>query len=85
MQTVNLTFMQASSCTSHMYFQIDALGPACEDDTPVCGNGVRETGEQCDGADLNGMQCANNGWTGTLACSPICTFNWGTCNIPQDG
>lgn len=82
-QTVDLTFMQAQACTLIMAFQIDALGPACQDDTPVCGNGVQEPGEQCDGADLNGVECSDNGWTGTLMCSPICTFNWGTCDIPD--
>ena len=37
-----------------------------------------------DGADLNGTECASNGWTGTLACSPLCTFDWGSCNIPPE-
>src|SRR6185369_17682333 len=34
-----------------------------------CGNGVRETGEACDGADLGGFDCTTLGFkTGTLAC-----------------
>jgi hypothetical protein len=81
---VSVTFAQANACTMLMYLQIEALGPACEDDTPVCGNGIRQAPEQCDGADLNGRTCADNGWTGTLRCSPICTLNWGSCNIPQE-
>jgi hypothetical protein len=31
----------------------DPIDPAC----PVCGNGIVETGEQCDGTDLNRMTC----------------------------
>ena len=41
----------------------------------VCGNGTRETGEACDGADLGGFGCTNLGFgAGTLACSSECRF-----------
>ena len=44
-----------------------------------CGNEVKETGEQCDGRDLNReITCADvvgAGWTGTLGCTNSCTFD----------
>lgn len=47
----------------------------------VCGNGVVESGEQCDGADLGGKTCSNyvgfNG--GTLGCLPSCQANTSQC------
>ena len=47
---------------------------------PVCGNGVVEAGESCDGSDLNGATCADEGFTGgTLACTGQCTFDTSGC------
>ena len=48
----------------------------------VCGNGEREIGEQCDGADLGGLSCEDRGCTGggTLACTPQCTFDTSSCS-----
>lgn len=49
---------------------------ACESDTPVdpvCGNGVREPGELCDGADVGVASCADFGYdAGELRCSSDC-------------
>ncbi len=40
---------------------------------PVCGNGVAESGETCDGTDLAGASCASLGFSGgTLACNGDC-------------
>lgn len=45
-----------------------------------CGNGERETGESCDGADLGGFTCASVGFSGgTLGCLPICQFDTSGC------
>jgi hypothetical protein len=42
----------------------------------VCGNGVREGREQCDGADLGGETCPSLGLgPGTLTCLADCTFD----------
>ena len=49
----------------------------------VCGDGVRDGTEQCDGTDLGGETCADvtSGFVhgGTLACNPDCTFNTDGC------
>lgn len=49
--------------------------------TAVCGNGVQEPGEQCDGSDLNGQTCQTQGYPsgGTLACSSTCSFDTSGC------
>ncbi len=49
-------------------------------DAGVCGNGVREGREDCDGTDLGGATCASEGCSGgTLACNPDCTFDFASC------
>ena len=52
--------------------------------TSVCGNGVKDTGEVCDGTDLNGATCASLGFvSGALACSSSCqSFDTSGCVAP---
>lgn len=47
-----------------------------------CGDGAVDPGEQCDGANLQGFDCASLGLGGgVLACDPvICTFDTSMCN-----
>ncbi len=46
----------------------------------ACGNGIRETGEPCDGADLGGFTCESVGYaSGTLSCQPSCLFDYSQC------
>jgi hypothetical protein len=49
----------------------------------VCGDGVRDGDESCDGADLGGTTCADvtSGFAqgGTLTCKPDCTFETSDC------
>ena len=46
----------------------------CTDVEPaVCGNGIREAEEACDGTDLGGDSCQTAGWTGgELRCADNC-------------
>jgi len=46
----------------------------CTGTGPVCGDGLREGAEACDGADLGGQTCQSEGfYGGTLACAPDCS------------
>ncbi len=54
------------------------LSPA--DCCPNCGNGVLETGEECDGNALGGKTCGDLCYDGgALACTPWCSFDYAGC------
>jgi hypothetical protein len=48
---------------------------------PLCGNGVIEDGESCEGSDLNGSTCQSMGFGGgQLRCNPArCVFDFSNC------
>ncbi len=54
---------------------------------PVCGNGVIEAGEVCDGTDLGGQTCVSQGFSGgTLACNASCSaFDTSACFDCREG
>ena len=52
----------------------------------VCGDGIVETPEQCDGSNLNGASCTTQGFTGgSLSCSSACEFNTTQCTSGSSG
>jgi hypothetical protein len=53
----------------------------------VCGNGIIESGEECDGSNLGGQTCESLGYySGTLSCNPDCTFDTSNCQTaPPSG
>ena len=52
----------------------------------VCGDGVIDSGEQCDGANLNGASCSSRGFSGgSLSCLPSCDFNTTGCTSGGGG
>lgn len=54
--------------------------------SPICGNGIQETGEQCDGSDLGGASCVSQGFSGgTLLCASSCIFNTSSCTSGGGG
>ncbi len=55
-------------------------------DGGLCGNGVLDPGEQCDGTNLAGKTCASLGHTGgTLACAGTCQLDESQCfDYPTD-
>ena len=54
--------------------------------SPICGNNIQETGEQCDGLDLGGASCVSQGFAaGTLSCAALCTFNTSACTSDGGG
>ncbi len=47
---------------------------------PGCGDGVIESGEECDNGNLSGASCQSRGFTsGTLACTASCLFDTLSC------
>ena len=61
----------------------DFVTTGCTDST-TCGNGIVETGEECDGVDIQGATCANKvgaGSVGTVLCGNNCKyFNLSGCS-----
>ncbi|MEK7552939.1 MAG: hypothetical protein AAB505_02420, partial [Patescibacteria group bacterium] len=52
--------------------------------SPICGNGVIENGERCDGANLSGQTCVSRGFVrGQLICRANCTFDTRQCSNVQ--
>ena len=56
----------------------------------TCGNGTIDSGEECDGSNLNGKSCSTQGFSGgTLSCNSNCTFNTSSCTtaapVPAGG
>lgn len=48
-----------------------------------CGNGTTETGEECDGADLQDNTCSSFGFRGgAISCRPLCTADDEECFAP---
>lgn len=58
-----------------------------QNQVPVCGNTVIETGELCDNTNLNNQTCISQGFNGgTLRCNSTCTgFNFSQCTGNQTG
>ena len=50
---------------------------------PVCGDGVVQSPEECDGQDLNGTTCVDFGFAGgVLTCDPTCRLDTSGCVTP---
>ena len=67
----------------------DLIAPIVADfrlgSSAVCGNGIIEGSEECDGADLGGASCTAMGCTGgTPTCTGSCTLDYSSCTgCPQ--
>ena len=69
------------SCSSHCMFDISSCGMPS-----VCGNGLVEIGELCDGTNFNGSTCESiigKGSTGTLVCDGCKTISTAHCSAPS--
>ncbi len=54
--------------------------PANDLDPDQCGDGIRQGGEACDGADLAEEACGNQGFLGgEVSCSPACQLDFSDC------
>ncbi|MDD5251426.1 MAG: hypothetical protein PHT12_02210 [Patescibacteria group bacterium] len=71
-------FSKPILAASSSNFQIEILN--------LCGNNIKETGEQCDGSDLGGASCSSVGFGGgALSCTASCTFNTAACSSGGGG
>jgi hypothetical protein len=72
-----------STCTSSLNTCDNSLS-SCNSNLSVaqaCGNGVIDSGEQCDQSNLNGQTCASQGFAaGVLKCGVGCMFNTSGCS-----
>ena len=52
----------------------------------LCGNGMIDAPEECDGANLDAMDCTTLGFSGgALTCTPECIFDKSKCTSPSCG
>lgn len=65
------------SCTPSCAFDFSG----CMPNPPVCGNGMAQAAEACDGNDLRGATCTLFGRSGTLSCASTCTFDFSSCTV----
>src|SRR3989344_6781100 len=66
--------------TSLLWGQVFAANINATVKIGLCGDGVVDSSEECDGANLNGASCSSRGFTsGTLSCSSSCEFNTSSC------
>lgn len=72
-------FARVSASTAAATSQVSATAKVA-----VCGNEVREGGENCDGVDL-AADCQDFGFTsGTLSCQPACEYGFSACTTTAD-
>lgn len=51
----------------------------------VCGNDIKEGGEQCDGNDISGRSCAYLGYnSGAISCTASCGFDTSNCSTSAE-
>ena len=63
----------------------DSAQDGCRTDCRVahCGDGVADSGELCDGSDLEGSDCQDAGFdSGNVACLSTCDFDASDCSLP---
>ncbi len=66
----------ALSCDEDCRFDVTA----CEPVVQTCGNGVIDNGEACDGENLGGATCENQGFAGgNISCTGDCNMNTSGC------
>jgi subtilisin family serine protease len=72
--------ISAGPCHNAQVRDADDLVFAVTSVAPVCGNGIRESPEACDGSALGGQTCTGLGFGGgTLSCTASCTYNTSAC------
>lgn len=81
-----LTFLFPVFYFLFLFFFVNAQVNINANIPSICGNGILDSGEQCDGADLGGQTCQSRGYSGgTLACGIGCVFNVSNCVSGNSG
>ena len=64
---------------------VDCLDADCADRCPICGDGLIQEPETCEGLDLQGVTCATLGYApeGRPVCNRECEVETGSCAYPQ--
>ncbi len=71
--TLNATFLNSAGAIDDSFTIVKATAE-------VCGNGVREGAEQCDGTDLGAATCLDVGCaSGAPLCTPACALDYAPC------
>jgi len=71
----------ALRCTSSCTYDTSQ----CTAPGPVCGDGILDPGEACDGADFSGLSCSAFGFShGSLSCTVACTIDLSDCTNDAD-
>ena len=78
----DLGFDEASPCGNNQCESGETVSNCPQDcSSSLCGNGVLDSGEECDGTQLNNKTCISFGFqSGTLACSSTCAFDDLNCS-----
>ncbi len=87
-ETSTITSADTSSTTEDPTTDESSSSSTSETDTDAaaCGNGIVEDGEQCDGENLDGQDCASlELGNGTLACGDTCMFDPSGCTTRSCG
>ncbi len=90
--SVLITFMalffmpQVYALEPQARFELAKVGCIVGAEPAVCGNGVKEGAELCDGADFGGLTCVNFGYDwGNLACNSDCEIDTTGCFMYECG
>ena len=82
--TVAMIFAFCSACTTDFSEGYATNSDAGLDSShSLCGNGILDPGESCDGKDVNGLSCVDLGFTsGNLSCTASCILDTTGCVGP---
>jgi len=75
-----ISAFESNSTSSDFTLATINLIPDTSAPVSVCGNGIIEAGESCDGANLGSATCVSQGFdSGNLTCNASCSFDTSAC------